>query len=63
MVTQKEGEFLTNVITCPADKFDETYDYWLQQILDSGLQQILDERTEAYRNGYLTGVYPTQYAN
>jgi len=62
MVTQKEGEFLTNVITCPADKFDETYDYWLQQILDSGLQQILDERTEAYRNGYLTGVYPAQYA-
>ncbi len=62
MVTQKEGEFLTQVITCPAEEFDATYDNWLQQILDAGLSQIIAERTEAYQNGYLTGVYPAQYA-
>ena len=62
MVTQKEGEFLTNIVTCAKEDFDATYDTWLQQILDSGLQQILDERTQAYQNGFISGVYPTQYA-
>ncbi len=62
MVTQKEGEFLTQVVTCPADEFDATYDYWLNQLMEAGLRQILEERGQAYDNGYLTGVYPAQYA-
>ena len=61
MVLQKEGEFLTQVVTCPAEEFDATYDTWLQQIMDAGLSKIIEERTEAYRNGYLTGVYPAEY--
>ncbi len=62
MVTQKEGEFLTNVVTCPADQFDAVYEKWINEMMATGLDKIIEERTQAYRDGYLTGVFPSQYA-
>ena len=41
-------EFVYNVICCPADAFESTYESGYNELLNAGLQDILDARAEYY---------------
>lgn len=41
-------EFVYRVIACPADEFDATYDAEYQELVNAGLQKILDARAAYY---------------
>ncbi len=41
-------EFVYTVITAPADKFNETYEAGYQELVNAGLQKILDGRADYY---------------
>lgn len=57
-VKSKQGEFLAAVVSCDADKFDETYDAGLQDILASGAEQMIAEFRTAYQEGNYRGTFP-----
>ena len=41
-------EFVYNCICCPADQFDSTYESGYQELVNAGLQKILDARGAYY---------------
>ncbi|MBN2220882.1 MAG: hypothetical protein JW708_01665, partial [Vallitaleaceae bacterium] len=41
-------EFVYTVIAAPADKFEETYEAGYQELVNAGLQKILDGRAAYY---------------
>jgi ABC-type glycerol-3-phosphate transport system substrate-binding protein len=41
-------EFVYTVICCPSDQFDATYEKGYNELVNAGLQQILDARAEYY---------------
>ncbi|MGN6712091.1 extracellular solute-binding protein [Anaerocolumna jejuensis] len=45
-------DYTVQVVTCPTDKFDATYDKYMKELKDAGIQKIIDERAE-----YFDGVY------
>ena len=45
-----KDEYQVECITCPADQFDATYDEYLAELENAGVQTIIDERTEYYGN-------------
>ena len=57
-VKSKQGEFLAAVVACDADAFDETYDQYIQETLDSGAAEMIEEFRAAYQAGNYRGVYP-----
>ncbi len=57
-VKSKQGEFLAAVVSCDPADFDATYDAGLQDILNSGAQEIIDELRTAYQEGNYRGVFP-----
>ncbi|MBR6890032.1 MAG: extracellular solute-binding protein, partial [Clostridia bacterium] len=57
-VKSKQGEFLAAVVACDADAFDETYDQYIQETLDSGAAEMIEEFRAAYQAGNFRGVYP-----
>lgn len=58
MVKSKQGEFLVNVITCAAEDFDAVFDKGIQDILNTGAQEIIDEHRAAYAAGNIRGSFP-----
>ena len=57
-VKSKQGEFLAAVVSCDADQFDAVYDAGIQDILNSGAQEMIDEFRQAYKDGNYRGVFP-----
>ena len=57
-VTSKEAELLVQSVTCKPEKFDEVWDEYLNALLSSGGQKIIDEQREAYQEGAYRGFYP-----
>lgn len=57
-VISKEAELLVQSVTCKPDKFDEVWDEYLNALLSSGGQKIIDEQREAYQEGAYRGFYP-----
>lgn len=47
-------EAATKLTKCAPEEFDALYEKYAQEYLDAGYQEVLDERLEAYRNGYTT---------
>lgn len=47
-------EYRDQLTMCAPDQFDALYDELAQKYADAGYQDIVDERTEAYNNGYST---------
>ena len=41
-------EFVYNVICCPSDQFETVYESGYNELVNSGLQSILDARAEYY---------------
>ena len=57
-VKSKQGEFLAAVVSCDANQFDAVYDAGIQDILNSGAQEMIDEFRQAYKDGNYRGVFP-----
>ncbi|MBQ3762563.1 MAG: extracellular solute-binding protein [Clostridia bacterium] len=57
-ISSKEGELLVQAVTCAPDAFDTVWDEYVNAILTSGGQQIIDEQREAYAEGAYRGFYP-----
>lgn len=57
-VKSKQGEFLAAVVSCDADQFDAVFDAGIQEILQSGAQQMIDEFRATYQEGNFRGVFP-----
>ena len=57
-VKSKQGEFLAAVVSCDPEEFDAVYDAGIQDILNSGAQEMIDEFRQAYKDGNYRGVYP-----
>lgn len=52
VLLDKYAEYRTKLTTCSPDEFDALYDQYSQEYLDAGYQAVIDERGEAYNNGY-----------
>ena len=52
VLLDKYAEYRTKLTTCSPDEFDALYDQYSQEYLDAGYQAVIDERAEAYNNGY-----------
>lgn len=48
------AEYRDQLVTCPPEQFDALYDELSAKYLEAGYQQVIDERREAYENGYTT---------
>lgn len=57
-VTSKEAELLVQSVTCKPENFDAVWDEYLNALLSSGGQKIIDEQREAYQEGAYRGFYP-----
>ena len=57
-VISKEAELLVQSVTCSPESFDQVWDKYLNELLASGGQQIIDEQREAYKAGEYRGQYP-----
>ena len=57
-VKSAQGKFLADVVSAAPDKFDEVYDAGIQDILNSGAQQMIDEFRQAYQDGNYRGIFP-----
>ena len=57
-VTSKEAELLVHAVTCKSEDFDAVWDEYLNALLASGGQQIIDEQRAAYQEGAYRGFYP-----
>ena len=58
MVKSKQGEFLTAVLRCAPDQFDAVYDDYIEQILNVGARDMIEEFREAYKAGNIRGTFP-----
>ncbi len=57
-VKSKQGEFLAAVVSCDPAEFDAVYDQGIQDILNSGAQEMIDSFRQAYKDGNYRGVFP-----
>lgn len=57
-VTSKEAELLVQAVTCKSEDFDSVWDEYLNALLSSGGQDIIDEQRAAYQEGAYRGFYP-----
>ncbi len=57
-VKSAQGKFLADVVSAAPEKFDEVFDAGLQDILNSGAKQMIDEFRQAYKDGNYRGIYP-----
>ena len=57
-VKSAQGKFLADVVSCAAEDFDAVYEAGLQNILNSGAAQMIEEFRQAYQGGNYRGVYP-----
>jgi putative aldouronate transport system substrate-binding protein len=45
-------EYTVSVVTCPEDKFDETYDEYMKELEAVGIKTIIEERKEYFSEMY-----------
>lgn len=57
-VISKEAELLVQSVTCKPEDFDSVWDEYVNALLASGGQKIIDEQREAYQEGAYRGFYP-----
>lgn len=57
-VISKEADLLVQSVTCAPENFDATWDKYVNEILQSGGQEIIDEQRAAYQAGEWRGAYP-----
>lgn len=57
-VHSKQGELVTQCITCSPEKFDETYEKYAQAVLDAGAEEIIEAYRDAYQRGEWRGSVP-----
>ncbi len=41
-----KDEYQVKCITCPMDQFEQTYEEYMEELKNAGVQTIIDERTE-----------------
>lgn len=59
-VTSKEADLLVQAVTCAPDQFDAVWEKYVNEILQSGGQEIIDEQRAAYQEGAYRGFYPME---
>ena len=57
-VKSAQGKFLADVVSCPEDQFDAVFDAGVQDVLNTGARQMIEEFRQAYQDGNYRGVYP-----
>ena len=57
-VKSKQGEFLAAVVSCDPADFDAVYDNGVQETLDSGAAEMIEEFRAAYQAGNFRGTFP-----
>ena len=57
-VKSKQGEFLAAVVSCDPEEFDAVFDAGIQETLDSGAAQMIEEFRAAYQAGNFRGTFP-----
>ena len=57
-VKSAQGKFVADVVSCAPEKFDEVYDAGIQDILNSGASQMIEEFRAAYQAGNFRGTFP-----
>jgi len=57
-VKSKQGEFLAAVVSCDPAEFDTVFDTAVQETLDSGAAQMIEEFRAAYQEGNFRGTFP-----
>ena len=57
-VSNRQGKFLTDVITCKPEDFDATYDAAIADIIAAGADKIVEEQRQAYQDGNYRGTFP-----
>ena len=58
MIKSKQGEFLTAVVTCDPAEFDAVYEKAVQDTLNTGAAELIEEQREAYKAGEFRGTFP-----
>ena len=58
MIKSKQGEFLSKVVTCDPAEFDAIYDAAIQDILNTGASELIEEQRAAYQAGEFRGTFP-----
>lgn len=59
-VISKEADLLVQAVTCTPDQFDAVWEKYVNEILQSGGQEIIDEQRAAYQEGAYRGFYPME---
>lgn len=59
-VISKEADLLVQAVTCTPDRFDAVWEKYVNEILQSGGQEIIDEQRAAYQEGAYRGFYPME---
>lgn len=57
-IKAKQGEFLTAVVTCDPAQFDAIYDKCVQDTLNVGASELIEEQRAAYQAGEFRGTFP-----
>ena len=57
-VTSKQNELIAQILTCSAEDFDKVWDEYIQAILDSGAEEVIEAYREAYKEGNWRGSFP-----
>jgi len=57
-ITNKQAQFLTNVITCSPDEFDAVWDASIAGIIEAGADKVIAEQGAAYDAGNYRGTFP-----
>ena len=58
MIKSKQGEFLTAVVTCDPAEFDAVYEKAVQDTLNTGAAELIEEQLAAYKAGEFRGTFP-----
>ena len=57
-IRSKQGELITQCITCAPDAFDATFEKYVQAVLDSGAEELVAAYRAAYQRGAWRGSAP-----
>lgn len=57
-VTSKQNELIAQCLSCSAEDFDKVWDEYIQAILDSGAEEVIEAYRAAYKDGNWRGSFP-----
>lgn len=61
-LVEKYKEFRDKLTMCSPEEFDALYEKYTKEYQEAGYQEIMDERLEAFKNGYSTKLFDNQKA-